>query len=199
MIETRNDEETPEEEELAGGDDDLELDIDDGPDEGESLSVSDRRARRRAKRGSDDEAASAALIGGTAPKAVSTRKQRDALKDRERQTQGRVEGLPILGGLMRYFRGVAAEVRKVTWPTREEARHLTVIVIAVTIVFAIALGAIDFFYGLWFQMSVGNVLGFLVTGAIFLSIGGGLSWYFVFREPKQSVDAIEPFYRKRGS
>lgn len=198
MIETRKDEEFPEEEELVGGDDDL--DIDDGEDEGDSLSVSDRRARRRAKRGSEDEAAaSAALIGGTAPKAVSTRKQRDALKDRERQTQNRAESLPLIGGLMRYFRGVAAEVRKVTWPTREEARHLTVIVIAVTIVFAIALGLIDFFYGLWFQMSVGNVLGFLVTGAIFLSIGGGLSWYFIFREPKQSVDAIEPFYRRRGS
>lgn len=201
MIEARKDEETPEEEEyLAGGDDDF----DSADDEGESLSLSERRARRRAKKTSsteDDDADGAALsVGGvTAPKAISTRKQRDALRDRERGTQTRAETLPIIGGLARYLRGVWAEIRKVTWPTREEARQLTVIVIAVTIVFAIGLGAIDFFYGLLFQLSVDNVLGFLLAATVFLSIAGGLSWYFIFREPKQSVDAIEPFFRKRGS
>ena len=44
--------------------------------------------------------------------------------------------------IIRYFREVRGELRKVTWPTREESRRLTGVVIAVTIAFAL------FFWGL---------------------------------------------------
>ena len=45
--------------------------------------------------------------------------------------------------VVRYFRDTRAEIAKVTWPTREEGIRLTVVVLAVTIVSAIVLFAVD--------------------------------------------------------
>jgi preprotein translocase subunit SecE len=39
----------------------------------------------------------------------------------------------------KYFREVRGELKKVTWPTPQESRRLTLIVVAVTIAFAIFL------------------------------------------------------------
>ncbi|HLI26190.1 MAG TPA: preprotein translocase subunit SecE [Chloroflexota bacterium] len=41
------------------------------------------------------------------------------------------------------MREVIAELRKVTWPTREEALKLTALVITITVVVGLFLGAID--------------------------------------------------------
>jgi preprotein translocase subunit SecE len=49
--------------------------------------------------------------------------------------------------VVRYFRETSAELRKVTWPTRQEARHLTTVVVIVVVIMAIALGLIDFIFG----------------------------------------------------
>jgi len=46
----------------------------------------------------------------------------------------------------RYFRETAAELRKVSWPTRQEARHLTTVVVIVVILMAIALGFVDYVF-----------------------------------------------------
>ncbi len=43
---------------------------------------------------------------------------------------------------MRYFKETRAEVRKVHWPTRKEARSLTTVVLVVTIAMTIFLGVI---------------------------------------------------------
>ena len=45
--------------------------------------------------------------------------------------------------LVRFFNETIGELRKVTWPTRDEALRLTAIVLAVMIVTSIFLGAID--------------------------------------------------------
>ena len=45
---------------------------------------------------------------------------------------------------LRYLRETRGEMRKVTWPTREDSQRLTLIVIAVTIAMAIFLGLLDF-------------------------------------------------------
>lgn len=45
--------------------------------------------------------------------------------------------------VVRYFREVRGELRKVTWPTREESQRLTGVVIAVTIAFAIFFFVLD--------------------------------------------------------
>ena len=57
--------------------------------------------------------------------------------------------------VVRYFRDTSAELRKVTWPTRQEARHLTTVVVIVVVVMAIALGLVD--YGL------SRLIGWLVS------------------------------------
>lgn len=44
--------------------------------------------------------------------------------------------------LVRYFRETRGELRKVTWPTREEAWRLTLIVLGVTAAMAVFLGVI---------------------------------------------------------
>jgi preprotein translocase subunit SecE len=48
--------------------------------------------------------------------------------------------------IVRYFKETRAEIRKVTWPTRQEATNLTLIVLAVTVAMAIFLGAVDYVF-----------------------------------------------------
>ena len=45
--------------------------------------------------------------------------------------------------IARFYRETVGELRKVSWPTREEATNLTIIVIAVLIFMAAFLGFID--------------------------------------------------------
>jgi preprotein translocase subunit SecE len=42
------------------------------------------------------------------------------------------------------WRETIAELRKVVWPTREQARNLTIIVIATVVFMSAFLGAVDF-------------------------------------------------------
>jgi preprotein translocase subunit SecE len=48
--------------------------------------------------------------------------------------------------LVRYLKETRAEIRKTSWPTREEATNLTLIVLGVTIAMAIFLGTVDFVF-----------------------------------------------------
>lgn len=48
--------------------------------------------------------------------------------------------------IVRYFKQTRAELRKVTWPSREEAIRLTAIVLGMTIVMAAFLGLVDFIF-----------------------------------------------------
>jgi len=48
--------------------------------------------------------------------------------------------------IVRYFKETRAELRKVTWPTRQEATNLSLIVLGVTVAMAIFLGAVDFLF-----------------------------------------------------
>ena len=50
------------------------------------------------------------------------------------------------GGLLQFFGEVVSELKKVTWPTREETVRLTVLVIAVSVSIGIALGVIDILF-----------------------------------------------------
>jgi len=45
-----------------------------------------------------------------------------------------------------FFRSIAGELRKVTWPTREETQRLTSLVVAVSLAVGLSLGALDFFF-----------------------------------------------------
>ena len=47
------------------------------------------------------------------------------------------------GRLRGNIRDIMAELRKVTWPTREETRNLTIVVLGITAVIGSALAALD--------------------------------------------------------
>ena len=83
--------------------------------------------------------------------------------------------------VVRYFQETRAELRKVTWPTREEARNLTLIIVAVTIAMAVFLGLFDYL----FQETVsgiilGQVAWFAVAVVLFLA--GVAAFYYNSRE-----------------
>lgn len=50
--------------------------------------------------------------------------------------------------VVRYLRDTRAELRKVSWPTREEAWSLTKVVLAVTVSMALLLGLLDYLFSL---------------------------------------------------
>jgi preprotein translocase subunit SecE len=60
--------------------------------------------------------------------------------------------------LLRYFRETRGELRKVTWPTRQESQRLTAIVLAVTALMSIFLGILDFI----FSNAVQSLVEFIV-------------------------------------
>lgn len=55
-----------------------------------------------------------------------------------------VKEAPKENRLTRYFRETRAELRKVVWPTRQEAINLTAIVIGTIVAMSIFFGAIDY-------------------------------------------------------
>lgn len=169
--------------------------------------VSDRRARRKAKRGEevirvsedeltegeefdemddeyDDDEDEVGVRGSaiTAPKGVPTPSRKKIAETRAQATSAAGENLPLAGRIVAYFRGVAAEIQKVTWPTPENARQLTMIVLGVTIFFSILLGAIDFFYGVWFREGVDSTATFLGIAIPFFLITGFLTWRYIITE-----------------
>jgi preprotein translocase subunit SecE len=56
--------------------------------------------------------------------------------------------------LIRYLKETRAELRKVTWPTRQEATNLTLIVLGVTFAMALMLGAVDFVFTKLFELII---------------------------------------------
>jgi preprotein translocase subunit SecE len=56
--------------------------------------------------------------------------------------------------ITRYFKETMAELKKVSWPTRQEALNLTLIVIGFTIFMAILLGLIDYIFAWIFGLII---------------------------------------------
>ena len=55
-----------------------------------------------------------------------------------------VKEAPKENRLTQYFRETRAELRKVVWPTRQEALNLTIIVVGTVVAMSIFFGAIDY-------------------------------------------------------
>lgn len=77
--------------------------------------------------------------------------------------------------LREYFEGVRAEIQKVTWPTREETRRLTTIVLAVTIAASIILGIISLLFNA--LIAAGLSAPLIVFGGLFLVAVVVFGWY----------------------
>lgn len=58
--------------------------------------------------------------------------------------------------IQRYFRETVGELRKVSWPTREEAFNLTRIVLLVIAFMAIFLGVLDVLFSRLFALILGS-------------------------------------------
>jgi preprotein translocase subunit SecE len=56
--------------------------------------------------------------------------------------------------IVRYYRETVGELKKVVWPTREEALRLTWIVLLVIIVSAAILGSADFLFARLFRFLI---------------------------------------------
>lgn len=56
--------------------------------------------------------------------------------------------------IIKYFKDTRAELRKVSWPTRQEALNLTLIVVAFTIFMAALLGIIDYIFAWVFGLII---------------------------------------------
>ena len=54
----------------------------------------------------------------------------------------------------RFLRETRSELRKVVWPSRQEATNLTIIVIAVTLIMAFSLGFIDYVFSQLFGLLI---------------------------------------------
>jgi preprotein translocase subunit SecE len=78
-------------------------------------------------------------------------------------------------GLRHYFEGVRAELKKVAWPTREETRRLTVIVIGTLIASSLTLGAIGALFTELFRIGLNNPL--VLIGFMVAAVGGGFIFY----------------------
>ena len=57
--------------------------------------------------------------------------------------------------IQRYFRETIGELRKVSWPSRQEALNLTKVVLIVIIAFSSFLGILDFLYSRFFAFILG--------------------------------------------
>lgn len=56
---------------------------------------------------------------------------------------------------LRYFGDIVSELRRVTWPTRQETTRLTIMVLTVSAIIGVFLGLVD----LAFSKLIGVVLG----------------------------------------
>ena len=45
--------------------------------------------------------------------------------------------------IRKYFRGVASEMKKVSWPSRKELMNTTMVVLAFILIFSVVVGIID--------------------------------------------------------
>ncbi len=74
--------------------------------------------------------------------------------------------------MVRYFKETRAEVRKVHWPSRKDARSLTTVVLVVTIIMTIFLGVIisplasTFAGALFIQQSPAAIIFALVVAVV---------------------------------
>ncbi len=56
--------------------------------------------------------------------------------------------------IINYIKGSVVEMKKVTWPTQNEAKNYTFLVIGISIFVAIFLGALDYIFNWGFEQII---------------------------------------------
>ena len=57
--------------------------------------------------------------------------------------------------VIKYLKETRAELKKVNWPSRQEATNLTLIILAVTTFMALLLGLLDYIFAKLFELILG--------------------------------------------
>ncbi|GAB4475989.1 MAG: hypothetical protein Kow00124_17670 [Anaerolineae bacterium] len=73
-------------------------------------------------------------------------RQRGKGKPSARHQQPEHKGAKSTNAIVRYFQDTGEELRKVTWPDREETTRLSLIVLGVTVASALVLGLLDLLF-----------------------------------------------------
>ena len=84
----------------------------------------------------------------------------------------------VIDPVARYLRDTRAELRKVTWPTREEAWKLTLIVLGTVVVMSIILGLADLIFA---EIMRGLIVGdpiWIAMGVVVIILGAAAMYYF---------------------
>ena len=76
-------------------------------------------------------------------------------RNSQAMTTSRRRQPPTVETVRQWWRESRGELRKVTWPTTEQTRNLTLVVIAVCLVMGTFLGVVDFVLGLLVRLVVG--------------------------------------------
>jgi preprotein translocase subunit SecE len=107
--------------------------------------------------------------GVTAGKGRPTPSRRQ-LEEQEEEVQGNFIQRTV-ASLREYFLGVRSELQKVTWPTREDTRRLSIIVVIVLIIASIILGLISFTFTRIFEAALGTPLVLILIMAAGVGLG----------------------------
>jgi preprotein translocase subunit SecE len=83
--------------------------------------------------------------------------------------------------IISYLKETRAELRKVHWPSQQEARALTLVVMAVTIAMAAFLGILDYVFDRLIA-GVINLNPFAVVVSVLMVVGLFVAGYFITRE-----------------
>jgi preprotein translocase subunit SecE len=79
--------------------------------------------------------------------------------------------------VVKYYKETRAELRKVTWPTQDEAKNLTLIIVAVAFAMSAFLGTVDYI----FQTTVSGIIAsdaIYIGLAVILFFAGAAGFYF---------------------
>jgi preprotein translocase subunit SecE len=56
--------------------------------------------------------------------------------------------MKMFDGIIRFFKEVRSEMKSVTWPTKDDLKEGTIVVITMSAIVAIFLSTVDFLFGL---------------------------------------------------
>jgi len=77
-------------------------------------------------------------------------------------------------GIVEYFTSTGAELRKVTWPSRQDSLRLSGIVLVVTLVSSIVLGTLDYLYGQLFRWGISAPIVFVIFFGVLALVYAGV-------------------------
>lgn len=146
-----------------------------------------RRRRRRHDPEAEVEADEEFNEDGTPVRGISERKGR-VTPGRRAHTEDTNKGNFIVRfgrGMREYFKGVSDELSKVVWPSREDAIRLSRIVLAVTIVASLALGAISFLFTELFILGIRDNQPIVFVIFALVVVAGYFVWTrYILRRPE---------------